>query len=209
VNAGGRRTRLLTVWLLLVVLVVAIVVSERTNLVESKRHNNGHVGSAARMLLPVPVDQLGAIEVVHSRTLHRFERDAAGAWFYHVHGVDTGAAEGHRHDADPVLAERIAYAFAAFGRTRIERQFALTTHAQDYGVMRPEILILVYRLHDIQPLAQYAVGDIAPDTLSRYVLVVGSSAVATIPNYQIDNILALIDTVAGNTAAGQATRSSP
>ena len=134
-NTGGRRTRLLSVWLLLVVLVGAIVVIERTDLVAPQRHSNGHVGAAARMLLPVPVDQLGAIEVVHGRTLHRFERDAAGAWFYHVHGVDTGAAEGHRHEADPALAERIAYAFAAFGRTRIERQFALQTHAQDYGVM--------------------------------------------------------------------------
>ena len=208
-NTDGRRTRLLSVWLLLVVLVGAIVVIERTDLVAPQRHSNGHVGAAARMLLPVPVDQLGAIEVVHGRTLHRFERDATGAWFYHVHGADTGVAEGHRHDADPALAERIAYAFAAFGRTRIERQFALTTHAQDYGVMRPEILILVYRLHDIQPLAQYTIGDIAPDTLSRYVLVVGSAAIATIPNYQIDNMLALIDTVAGNTAAGQATCSSP
>jgi hypothetical protein len=208
-NAGGRRTRLVVVWLLLVVLVGAIVVIEHTDLVQPKTRHNSHGGSEARMLLPVPVDQLGAIEVVHGRTLHRFERDAAGAWFYHIHGEDTGAEEGHRHDADPAVAERIAYAFAAFGRTRLERQFALTTHAQDYGVMRPDILILVYRLHDIQPLTQYAVGDVAPDTFSRYILVVGSSVVATIPNYQIDNLLALIEAVAGSGAAGRATQSRP
>jgi hypothetical protein len=197
------------VWLLLVVLVGAIVIIERTDLVAPKTGRNSHDGSAARMLLPVPVDHLGALEVVHGRTLHRFERDAAGVWFYHVHGDGTGAAEGHRHDADPAVAERIAYAFAAFGRTRIERQFALTTHAQDYGVMRPEILILVYRLHDTQPLLQYAVGDIAPDTLSRYVLVVSSAVVVTIPNYQIDNLLRLIEAVGGSGASGRATQRMP
>ena len=61
----------------------------------------------------------------------------------------------------------------------------------------------------MQPLAQYAVGDIAPDTLSRYVLVVGSSTVVTIPNYQIDNMLALIDTVAGKSAAGRRPAAHP
>ena len=194
-SASRRRSRLLAVWLLLAVLVGAIVVIERTALVGPKPRRDGHVSSKARMLLPVPVDQLGAIEVVHARTLHRFERDAAGAWFYHVHGVDTGSEE--QHHAEPSLAKRIEYAFAAFGRTRIERRFALKTQAKDYGVTTPKMLILVYQSNDMQPLAQYAVGDIAPDTVSRYVLVVGSSAVATIPNYQIDNLLALIEAVAG------------
>jgi hypothetical protein len=184
------------VWLILVALVGVIVVIEYTDLVGPKPRRDSHVSSAARLLLPVTVDQLGAIEVLHARTLHRFERDAAGAWFYHVHGVDTGAEGAHSHQVDPSLAERIASAFAAFGRTRIERRLALKTHAQDYGVTTPEMLLLIYRPHDIQPLAQYAVGDIAPDTLSRYVLVVGSAIVVTIPNYQINNLLALIEAVA-------------
>jgi hypothetical protein len=209
VSTSGRRPRLLAVWLLLVVLVGAIVVIERTDRVGSKLRRAGHASPEVRLLLPVPVDQLGAIELIHGRTLHRFERDAAGAWFYHVHGVGTGSAEGHSHEADPALAERIAYAFAAFGRTRLERQFALQTHANDYGVTTPEMLILVYWSNAMQPLAQYAIGDLAPDALSRYVLVVGSSTVVTIPNYQIDNLLALIDAVVGKSAAGPTTRSMP
>ena len=44
-----------------------------------------------------------------------------------------------------------------------------------------------------QPLAQYAVGDVAPDTVSRYVQRGGQPRVVTIPTYQIDNLLALID----------------
>ena len=71
------------------------------------------------------------------------------------------------------------------------------------------MLILVYRPDDLQPLAQYAIGDLAPDMLSRYVLIVGSAAVATIPNYQIDNLLAVIEAVAGKAAAGRTTRSMP
>jgi hypothetical protein len=197
------------VWLLLAVLVGGIVVSERTDLLRPQPRRDGHGHSEARLLLPVPVDQLGAIEVVHGRTLHRFERDAAGAWFYHVHGVDTGSEEGHRHTADPAMAARIAHVFAAFGRTRIERRFALQTHARDYGVTTPELLLLVYQPHAIQPLAQYAIGDMAPDALSRYILVVGSATVVTIPNYQIDNVLGLIAAVTGQSATGQVLRSSP
>jgi hypothetical protein len=208
-SASGKRFRLLAVWLLLAGLVGAIVVIERTDLVRPQPSHDGHGSSAARLLLPVPVQQLGAIEVVHSWILHRFERDAAGVWFYHVHSHGAAAAEGHSHDTDPAVAARLEEAFAAFGRTRLERQFALKTDARDYGVTRPEMLIMVYRPNDLQPLAQYAIGDLAPDMLSRYVLIVGSAAVVTIPNYQIDNLLGLIEAVAGKAPSGRATRSGP
>ena len=204
-SAGGIRPGLLAVWLVLVVLVGAIVVIERADLVGSSSRRDGT--RDPRMLLPVPVDQLGAIEVARAGTLHRFERDAAGAWFYH--GVHTGSEGTHAHDADPSMAKRIEHAFAAFGRTRIERQFALETHAKDYGVATPETIILVYRPRDPQPLAQYAVGDIAPDALSRYVLAVGSPTVATIPNYQIENLSALIAAVGGESEQGRASGNVP
>lgn len=207
-SVGGRHTRLLVVWLLLAVLMGVIMVIERTDLVGPLPRRDGHIGSGSRALLPVPVAQLSAVEVVHAGRRHRFERDAAGAWFYHhVHSDDTGAQE--QHHAEPAVAKRIADAFAAFGRTRIERQFVLEMQAKDYGVTTPGMLILVYRSNDMQPLAQYAVGDIAPDTLSRYVQVVGSSAVATIPNYQIDNLLTLIAEVASKSGQNRETCNSP
>src|SRR5207244_9043520 len=152
--------------------------------------------AAPRLLLPVSLDQLGASGVANAGTLYRFERAAAAAWFYH--GVPTGSEGAHAHNADPAMAARIERAFAALGRTRIERQFALKTPTGDYGVTTPETLILVYRPNDTQPLVQYAVGDIAPDTVSRYVLVVGSSTGATIPNYQIANLPASHQTVRDN-----------
>jgi len=174
------------VWLVLAVLVVAIVALEYA---DRRRATSGAVETDPRRLLPVPVEQLGAIEVADAGRLHRFERDANGTWFYH--GFHTGAESGHTHTADPALAARIERAFAAFGRTRIERQFALDRDGAAYGLATPEILVLVYRPQQAQPLAQYAVGHVAPDTASRYVTLVGSRVVTTIPTYQIDNLLAL------------------
>ena len=76
-SAGGRRSRLLAVWLLLVGLVGAIVVIERTDLVGPALRRNSQNSSEARLLLPVPVDQLGVIEVVQYPNAHdeieRFE----------------------------------------------------------------------------------------------------------------------------------------
>jgi hypothetical protein len=205
VSPGGIRPRLVTVWLVLLALVGTILAVEHANLVRARSGGDG--AGDPRRLVPVGVDQLGAIEVAHAGTLHRFERDATGAWFYH--GVHTGSEGIHAHTADPAMAGRIERAVAAFGRTRIERQFGLHAVTADYGVTTPETLILIYRRNDPQPLAQYAVGDIAPDTMSRYVLVVGSSVVATIPSYQIDNLLALIQAVGGPSDRERATGRPP
>ena len=204
-SGRGIRRRLAAVWLVFFVLVVAIVAVEYVDRVRPTSGREGH--GDPRMLLPVPVDQLGAIEVANAGTLHRFERDPSGTWFYH--GVHTGSEGTHAHNADPAMAARIERAFLAFGRTRIERQFSLTTLSGDYGVTTPETIILVYRPNDPQPLAQYAVGDIAPDTVSRYVLIVGRSVVTTIPNYQIANVLALVASVASEPGPRQKARIGP
>jgi len=203
------RSRLLVVWALLLVLVGAIVAMELPDLVASKSSpdSGGQVDPEARMLLPVPVNQLGAVELFHAGTLHRFERDAAGAWFYH--GVHRGSEGTHGHQADPSTAQRIEKAFAAFGRTRVERQFTLKMDGNEYGVTAPRLIILVYRPNDPKPLAQYAVGDIAPDGLSRYVRQLTSATVATIANYQIDNLLALIQAVGGESEQSRVTATSP
>ncbi len=199
----------MVVWLLLAVLVTVVVV------IEYMDHRRGTSGSAretdARVLLAAPVDELGAIEIADRGRLHRFERDAAGAWFYH--GIHTEAAAAHTHTPDPALAERIARTFAAFGRARIERQFPLDREAGVYGVATPELVVLAYRRRQSQPLAQYAFGHIAPDTVSRYVMVVGSPVVVTIPKYQIDNLLALLRVAAGDLgpdpAAGRGAAGRP
>jgi hypothetical protein len=183
------------VWLVLGALVAVIAGLESRDLVAAR---SGRTGADPARLLPIPADQLGALEVADAGTLHRFERSPEGPWFYH--GAHTGSEGAHTHDVDPALARRIGEAVAAFGRTRIERQLARHA-AATYGVTPPRIVILAYRAGDRQPVAQYAVGDVAPDTMSRYVEVVGGPGVVTIPNYQIENLLALVQAAAG--AAGR------
>jgi hypothetical protein len=197
VSAPRARRGLRIVWLVLAALVASIVVLEYR-----ERQTPDSVGDDPRMLLAAPLDQLGAIEIADRGRLHRFERAASGSWFYH--GTHAAGAAEHTHAADPELAERIARAFAALERARVEREFPLERDGAAYGVTTPDILLLVYRRGDSQPLAQYAVGHVAPDTTSRYVMRVGRPVVVTIPGYQIDNLLALVQ--AAGERAGAAAR---
>jgi hypothetical protein len=194
--AQGRR-KLIAVWLLLAVLVAAIVLIERHDRTVS---SVPEAGRDKRLLLPVGTEELGAIEIAHNGTLHRFERDATGTWFYH--GIHSAAQQQHTHNADPATAARIEKAFAGFGRARMERQFPLNIQADEFGVTRPEMFILVYRPKELQPLARYSVGIVAPDKVSRYVLPAGSSWVVTIADFQIDNLLSLIQSFAGKSPSG-------
>ncbi len=195
----GRRARLLIVWLVFVVLVGAVILIERTDLMAPEGDHEGHGGHEereVRMLMPAPLAQLTAVEIGHAGALHRFERDANGVWFYHTHdGVES--EENHEHQADDAFTQRIDLALAAFGRTRIERDFVLDRDAEAYGIASPDMIILVYGSGSEQPLAQYTIGDLAPDTFSRYVQAAGHDEVVTIPNYQITNLLDLIAAVTG------------
>jgi hypothetical protein len=187
VSYRGLRPRLIAVWGLLLLLIGAIAVVELGDFGSSVGLSEAR---DSRALLPIPMDQVGAIEILHAGVLHRFERDPAGAWFYH--GVHRAAQAAHPHQADAAMAKHIASAFAGLNRAQIERQLPLEQGGKEYGLTTPQMLILVYRPKEQQPLAQYAVGDVAPDTYSRYVMVVGRANVVTIANYQIDNLLALI-----------------
>jgi hypothetical protein len=191
-------SRLAVVWLVLAGLIATIVALEW-----SDRLRRAPERADTRRLLPVPVSELVAFEIADAGTLHRFERDSAGAWFYH--GAHGAAQAAHRHDPDPARAERIERALAAFGRARIEREVPLGREGDPYGVATPELVILAYRAGDSQPLVQYAVGHVAPDTVSRYVHVVGNRMVATIPAFQIDNLRTLIQPDAAASQPSPAT----
>ncbi len=191
--------RSVVVWAALGILMLAIAAIEYRD----RRLGSGDADAIdARSLLPVPVGTLGAVEIADRGRLHRFERAPTGTWFYH--GVHTAATAAHSHVADPALSERIERAFAAFGRARTERRFDLEGDATAYGLTAPEVVILVYRPHEPQPLAQYAVGAVAPDTVSRYLAIIGRRGVVTIPSYQIDNLLALTRVAAAKSDAGVA-----
>ncbi|HEX4985016.1 MAG TPA: hypothetical protein VFV71_02980, partial [Burkholderiales bacterium] len=84
----------------------------------------------------------------------------------------------------------------ALGRTRMERELKLDPQANAYGVNMPQMIVLVYGKDNPLPLAQFAIGDLAPDGLSRYVFRVGGGSVVTIANYQVENLDNLIAAVA-------------
>ena len=155
----------------------------------------------------MPLSELGD-RVADAGRLHRFERDATGAWFYHgAHGIAEGA---HTHEPDPARSEHIARALGALGRARVERDFPLGRDGgAAYGVATPELVILVYRPGQSQPLVQYAVGHLAPDTVSRYAMAVGHPVVVTIPEYQIDNLRALVRAMGTATDRGRGPLARP
>ena len=198
-KAGGIRHRVMVVWLVLASLVIGIALLEYRNRARlpGELAEKVHGAEGSRMLMPLPIEEIAAVELGHAGTMHRFERDATGAWFYH--GVHAGAQTSHAHQTDPQQAQQIEKGFAALGRTRMERFFKLDVQ-NAYGVTSPKMVILVYGRGNSQPLAQFAVGDVAPDGLSRYVLRVGSASVVTIPDYQITNLLDLIQAVGGSNA---------
>ena len=198
---SARRTsrRLIAVWGMLLLLIGAIVAIEmRDRAAEPSASSRS--ARDPRLLLPVSIEQVGAIEIAYGGAVHRFERDASGTWFYHA--AHAPAQSAHAHQADPAMAVRITAAFEGFDRARMERDFPLQDGGKELGVATPKMVILAYRPNELQPLAQYAVGDIAPDKFSRYVLPVGKPQVVTIANYQIDNLTGLIHAVAGPAAVG-------
>ena len=189
-RTGWVSPRLALVWLVLLALVATIAAIEHGGRTGSSGAGDAHGGGGVTMLFPAPLERIGALELGHAGVLHRFERDAAGAWFRHA---DHGKAEpGHPHRADPEQAERIGVVLAAFARTRVERRLPLEGAPDRYGLGAPAIVVLLYQERDAQPLAQYAIGGIAPDTYSRYALRIGSDEAVTIPNYQVENLLSLL-----------------
>ena len=185
--------KLAAVWLILAGLALMIGLLKYSDRTESETGGSSQSRVDERSLLPVSMEQLSVVEIANAGTLHRFERDEAGAWFYHAHGVNTGVQAPHGHVADTARADQIAYAFGALGRARIERVLDSKDNRQ-YGVTRPDTLLLVYGDYGVKPVAQYAIGEVAPDTQSRYVLIVDKSQVVTIANYQIENLMNLIQT---------------
>lgn len=188
-NAG--RNRLRVIWLVLVVLIAAIAfIQFRDDEGNAGDDGHGHAAAESKMLLPLPVSELGVIEIATDGSLHRFELDATGNWFYH--GAHAAAVAGHGHAMNLALSERINKVFAGLDKAKRERDAPFDKDKDAFGVVVPKIILIVYRPKESQPLAQIAVGDIAADGLSRYVHHVGSDKVYTLPEYHIQNLLTAV-----------------
>ncbi len=191
-SARPGRAKLIAVWALLLALIAVIagVQMKERSFDRAEQADLRKGGDRSRMVVPVTFDEIGSVEIAHAGGLHRFERDPSGTWFYH--GAHAPATGTHGHQTDPVMAERIAKAFSALARAKFERELPFDPKQSDYGVLNPATLVLLYRPGESQPLVQYAVGDMAPDGVSRYVLRMGAATVNTLPDYQIKNLIGVV-----------------
>jgi hypothetical protein len=189
-----NRRRLLYIWLVLAILATIIGYLKFSDWKAEQATALATQAADERSLLPLRLKAISAVEVAYEGNLYRFERDEAGTWFYHAHGVNTGIQAQHGHVADPAQAAEIGKRLGALGRAVKERKLD-SDDKERYGVTRPQMLILVYIPESTEPLAQYAVGDVAPDKLSRYVMLVDTGDVVTIANYQVQNLIELIEAV--------------
>ena len=188
-----RRNKLAIIWIAVIALAAVIFIKER-ELSLAVEEPEGH---QPNWLVTVPFDEIGAIEILRKGQLHRFERDDKRIWFYHAQQDDPNAKD-HAHRADPLAATTIAEAVAVFTRTRKEQNIPLQPGKDEFGVSRPDILIMIYRPKKSEPAERYSVGTVSPNGYSRYVLSVGASEAVTIPEYQITNLIAMIDAVSKN-----------
>jgi hypothetical protein len=186
-KSGSKR--LVIIWGVLLILAAMIFIGER----QRSEQLGVSTQRVVPWLLPVPMQDLGAVEIMVKGSMHRFERDAEGRWFYH--GVHDAKKAEHGHSTDPQMAAVIDKAMIAFGRVQREQKIPLKAGEDEFGVTRPDIFILVYKPKADEPLARFAVGTTATDGVSRYVLPVGAAEIVTIPDFHIKNLLALIDAV--------------
>ena len=188
-----RRNKLAIIWIAVVAFAAVIFVKERELSLAAEEPD----GNAPNWLVTIPYEEIGAIEILRKGQLHRFERDDKNIWFYHGQQDDPNAKD-QAHRADPLAATTIAEAVAIFSRTRREQPIPLQPGKDEYGVSRPDILIMVYRPKKSDPAARFSVGTVSPNGYSRYVLPVGATEAVTIPEYQITNLMAMIDAVSKN-----------
>ena len=196
--ARGMRPRVVIIWLVLLALLGAIAFDQY----KERSATDDSVATPqtnARMLLPMSIDELGAFEIFYAGTLHRFERDAARAWFYHAHGAAKTNDATHAHQTDSPQAKTIDTALRGLSRTHMEREFPPGNEGE-YGLTAPQMFVLLYAKNTARLLDKFTVGSLAPDGLSRYVASNNYPKVITIANYQIDNLLNLLKAVGATPA---------
>lgn len=75
-------------------------------------------------------------------------------------------------------------------RAKEERQYGKLKDVGQYGFVHP-VVVSLSGLDAAHPVAEISIGDLAPDGLSRYVLVAGKEQIISIPNYHVKELLRL------------------
>ena len=183
------RREFFLVWVILAFLLVFIFLLGPAPDKQTRTHSH-NLNPESKFLIPDKIHGMGAIEIIIDGNLYRYQRDNKMDWFYH--DQNHMESDNHNHGTNKKQSDKIKYSLAGFGRTQKERSFTFDFRNDEYGVMKPKLYILIYENpDDTKPSIKISVGDIAPDNLSRYVLV--NSQIYTIANFHIDNLLNLID----------------
>ncbi len=75
-------------------------------------------------------------------------------------------------------------------RAKEERQYGKEADGAKYGFAQPVVLRLE-GMDAAHAIAEIKIGDLAPDGLSRYVLISGKDTIISIPNYHVKDLLRL------------------
>ena len=149
-----------------------------------------------RRLLPMPLAEVSALEIVVDGQLHRFDRDADRAWYYHRHKNPNAEESPDQHVADPDMAATIAEGLERFSRATIERTVAVGAPGEAYGVTRPPVIATLYAAGEARPAIHLMIGDRVPGEANRYLLIQDYATIVTIPERHVIDLTDLVAAVA-------------
>jgi Domain of unknown function (DUF4340) len=144
------------------------------------------------VLVPLPLEEIAAVEIFARGRSHRFERDPSGAWLLHRHAP--GDDPNMLHRADPAQSERIARVLSAFSRTPIERTVVEAAPSAANGLVDPEAILLLFTDDPARPPLDYGIGE-PVDGPSRYVLMPDHIGIVTVPEAQIAGLIDFVGTL--------------
>ena len=194
---GSSRATLL--WLLLLTVAVLGIAWQLRHAPAPTAHDDDD--KPAELLVPAPLADWRSLELLVQGQRLRFERDGSGAWYRHAEVA--GEAPRHAHTADPTAARQLADSLATLSRARIERTLAGGEgRLPNYGLANPPLVVLVQG-EGGRVLQTLALGDVAPDGLSRYAHLPQTHRVVTLADFQARGLMSLAGPAVATTAASQ------
>lgn len=198
-SGGARRPRLLAIWLVLLALVGAIVIADRTRIFDSEPPPR----TAGTAVFQFTEADLGSVEVLYKGRFAALMRDPDGQWFQHdashshsgaAAGADSQASE--THGADPARAAVIAKQVSVTARMIADRRVKPDRGLDSYGLENPQTMIAFYgkAVGDDVPgrLDVLYVGDLLPTQYNYYAKREGEGDLLLIPRHFVALLLALM-----------------
>ncbi len=194
-SGGAARPRLLAVWLVLLALVGAIVVADRTRIFDSEPPPP----TAGTAVFQFTEADLGSVEVLYKGQFAALMRGPDGQWFQHDSSHShSGAAAGddETHGADPARAAVIAKQVSVTARMIADRRLKPERGLESYGLENPQIMIAFYgkAAGDDVPgrLDVLYVGDLLPTQYNYYAKREGTGDLLLVPRHFVALLLALM-----------------